>query len=1600
MAEDAAQPKRTYSSHDTHQTEVPVASRTSKNVLRSTKPKHELPRDNLHTVSRNKLNVTSSANATRSWTRSAPNSVARRGNIKDAPSILPHYVDTPLKARPDTLASSRPQTSSSVPPNGSRIPIPSASSNESPLGVDGTRKLLRRKAPSVEQYVSKMDRLQSHSKNYPGSRGDRRANQSSKSLPEDYGTTNVDDFLSAAPSEPIFPTMIPKKHPGQLPPALIPELQALAAATASNRAAFSTPPVPSVSSPSTQYSGSTGPWSSRDTTPTSISSCSPGIVQPSRVKKTLRLQKSAASTYTTKEKSSFGFKTPPPLDEDLSPSGIDNPLKSNNDQRVLLQQYQEKQRRKPLTSPAPTPPPRRSSVKSKSSQRSRKGTDRPKEGPVLESIAKAKGTSAPSEEQVPDNVISADDPWNGEIPRRPSRKGTVDLEINSSPIVQSNLSPQSLEGYRPRDSLDAATFAQSAHNRSLGRVANTDSQSVRLPRAEKLRRPLTQEEAKSTANSSQLPVITRSLDPTKRVLAAKDNSDQGAREPGRSALGKLSSRLGIFGRRSKVSREDASPQENRDIRKGPAAGTGHEGYGKYAKRGRKHSVGSGDSRRDQSGSTNSRPSPGRKYSTGSADGSDIDDFIAQRLQPVFIPGGGSHDTRPESDAPTIWPSFNRTPLGSETSLDLSRQVTSEPPGSVASDSRSMSAFSVVTDAPSSVATDLGPMLFSHAFPSQEYPPRAPSSFDGYSTSQSSLIQDDVPAVLAGRNLDRRTARDLKKENKTGRLFKWNLFRRKPGDEESAKHVQRCGPENMSMSVAVAPVPVQKPVPYYALMDSENENDGEDVLQDLLEQVYESSTSLADPTSDPRGLGLRQKYGQSVLLPSMPALRQEDSQRARLSTPRYIEGDDTASTGFADSFSPASTEDKPRRLPQVGRIPRVISRRDRQHKPAATSFSRPFQRDDLNPLPKRPNISAASAAEIKRPILGIQTDVLPSRPFSSPASGQAASAPVGLLDTRPLGDFESHPEFLVIPGRAESGIDAASSSDSVFSLANLDATTAHRHHTEEDEIWNEYDDLLDHVMSPTGRGAAQLARPSASQSTSHLPYPQSGEARPKSRLRLGTLHAGGHNASTDPSSSLRLPPMSSSMGASAEYRLRRSRIVSALQSSSPLSPLSPFSTSDYALGDVDHKFSGTESGQHFDGFNSVVGGLASPSAHGPSSTFRKLPGVSHHQSTALLDIAERDREGPAGQSDLRFAALMTSRWLSFGRVLFSPAHDIIEANPEQQILVIDGLGNDDWAFYCAVTYPGAVIHDLKETDVPLGNRREPPPEAWRAPPNYRRTELPNLAERFPFPESRFAVVVFRFPAAMPDTILKMALSECKRVLVPGGHLELSLLDLDVVNMGSITRHAVRNLKARMLGADPEVGLKPIGDNIQNILGQKGFENLNRCVVGVPVAGKVATSSGSRSSRSSRDSYSQKGKEADQASGRRSTSQGRITNRSDGKQERGGNFSLSELVTDHSATSDEKITKMVAKVGRWWFTRTFEWAVLPGGDLKKSIWGDKRVLHECKVRGSGFKLLIAYAQKPMEMRRRTLSEPPARTTDAVSGTPNRRHFDETYGSKRTR
>ena len=304
--------------------------------------------------------------------------------------------------------------------------------------------------------------------------------------------------------------------------------------------------------------------------------------------------------------------------------------------------------------------------------------------------------------------------------------------------------------------------------------------------------------------------------------------------------------------------------------------------------------------------------------------------------------------------------------------------------------------------------------------------------------------------------------------------------------------------------------------------------------------------------------------------------------------------------------------------------------------------------------------------------------------------------------------------------------------------------------------------------------------------------------------------------------------------------------------------------------------------------------------------------------AALTAAQR-----LSQIYLRRDALLASRWLSFDRVLFSPAHFELHSKPKDRVLVLDGLGNDEWSYYCAENYPGAMVYNLS----PVVRSDSAPaiqiPGVPAPPHNHKHIHHSSLDRPFPFPQGFFSAAVFRFPAATSDAAYYNAISEFKRVLRPGGYLEMSMLDIDMVNMGSVTRRALRGIKERKQVLNREVSLKPLSDNVQKMLGKKGFENLNRCTLDVPVAGQV--------NNSRADSF-------DEASGK-----------------------ALPKVGSNSPRASGSIAKNLAKVGRWWFSSCYEVG------LGRSIWEDKALLAECEARETGFKLLLCYAQKPLYKRR---------------------------------
>jgi len=1124
---------------------------------------------------------------------------------------------------------------------------------------------------------------------------------------------------------------------------------------------------------------------------------------------------------------------------------------------------------------------------------------------VSQSSQSRKPPPRPSRDGVPALGESLDGP-----PRQNARR----LESSQGRSIKSSRIPEAEASRAALTTLGRSTSSASSISAQPSRMPSPNPQAVQPLRALPLKSNRTQ----------QSPSVQTSLS---SLQSNKDPSPQSA------VSSKSSSRFGFFTRRAK------SPEKtDKAAKKGPAAGTGHEGYGKYARRGRSGSVTTSASRGRSTSSTSVGRSPSsRKSSLNSRDELELDEFYRDRLTPRSITGGGQVAPSPALDSNpyltesaqssvgtfalgeiSAEPGSRREPMRLESSSAVQslthglRHDYRRLPHREDDPAKQHQPYPLEQSGPAPTLATRRSLHRSQVFNGAE-PLRIPApinvdvgggspDLDSRDTLQSSVPQSGISVPISdiseGHEGNWLKPRASEKPAKSPR--KWKFFQR--SQPSPRRPVTPAGPksENQPKIVRELPAtisrhPESRPVPFYALLDgSEQENiDRIGTPQESL--GVRSPDQYGSDSASTEALGRSPDFEQrdntlSMLLPSPPKLTSEFAMPSLPPPPIEPPQQPTSPPPVAPIV--ASEPRKPR-LQQVGRIPRVVSKRDRPHNPPPQSFSRPRPRQGpaSGPPNSAPAVPLAMEAENSdRPILGIQTEVIPANPWGSQESAKPASAPlesVGNLD-----QVNKRDEFLAFPPRIGSEV-SGSSSSGILSFAATTAVVREQDTApESDEIWNEYNDFLDTVESP-----APLAQ-KTSGSSGRAPAP---------------LHVRMESSATGASESPQKKQASTYPPATAPTR----GLPSPPKKSKMLEiPPTPGTISDLLAGYGDpDRYSGVSS--------------ASERRNRPTSSRYSTSSIESEADS----LAGRENSHPApaamrlSEIYLHHEALLASRWLSFDRVLFSPVHYEIQSNTKDRVLVLDGLGNDQWSYYCAENYPGAMIYNLS----PVQRSNEPStishlPGAPKLPENHRHIYHSSLGRPFPFPQGFFAAAVFRFPAATSETAYFNAISEFKRVLRPGGYLEMSMLDIDMVNMGNLTRRALRGIKERKQITEPEVSLKPLSDNIQKMLGRKGFENLNRCMLQVPVNGPVNVSPAESFDEASKD-----------------------------------------LPVPSSQKTENAVTKNLAKVGRWWFTRCYEKPSSTKSGQQKSIWTDQQLLAECEAKESNFKLSLCYAQKPSNKRR---------------------------------
>ncbi|MCJ1345087.1 hypothetical protein MMC31_003292 [Peltigera leucophlebia] len=1356
---------------------------------------------------------------------------------------------------------------------------------------------------------------------------------------------------------------------------------------------------------STRRSESPGGFS-RTSTPTSMSSHSPGIPLPAKSPLGVRQSSPTGSRPPVTRR---GIRNLPPHDDaklsenqGLSVLRESGTSSSSSSTVKGIERVEVTQVRNPasgLSPPPPSPPPRVSSKQPLQLQDDIYHARNPLTTADVLQRRQPLRSQTTGETGLTKNVFASPSRPLG-APPRPSREGAPKLEsgLAPSPIIRSNLRGLVTTGHKRRESLEKSITSPETRHAAPG-VPRSSTLPVKPPS----RLPSPGPGSIGTLSRPRPPLVFS----TKDVVPVDEDGSAGRiKDPSPLSAGpnKSSSRFGLFTRRTKSPLEaNIIESSERAAKKGPTAGTGHEGYGKYAaKRGRTGSVSTSTSRgrsTSTSGTSNSvaRTPTSRKNSITSRGEPEMDDFLLERLAPVIISGGGGflgiRDGSGESyQRPSEDDLAGRTSNEAPEIIPLASSQVGLTSALVATDPqldrrRSMVFAERSAHSPVRQNLDLADQprrptlaarrslhrsqLFKEAEPLKIPAPIntqvvSPSPvLDSYDTIHTSALMSDTAQVLTddireGKEGNWLRSRKTEKRAKSPR--KWNFFQRTHVTSKTSEKKSPPGKDSVSeVPVTISRIPASRPVAHYAMLDNSDQG-GSSSTVDLMPNFERRPQSpLPDIFFMNRQFDMdppKSDHKLSMLLPSPPKLPREFNIPQGPPSPLRLPGSAPShefpfpsSTTILPQSEPLSlntapAEETPRpahpRLRQVGRIPRVISKRERERAQAPaqqhSNFSRPFMRPVASSA--ETHVTTSRPADFQpalRPVLGVQTEILQSRPWETEDdSAKAKSAPVNASTAF---SPASGVEFLTFPTRKGSEV-SGSSSSGILNFAATTAVVPQPGIVAEDEVWNEYDELLDIIESPPPLINAKRNR------TAPTPLHLRKESHITGLDAPPAIATSSPTGAMAPIGDLPLPP-------------RRSRLLTSPTRESAEMVSTPLSFSDFFAGYGDRnrasaasKRQSISSGSRYSA-QSRTSGVGSQRrstrvSASVSGSPQRTTNSQHSRNSSsgkkrnTVIMAERTTPSSGAETNLRFSALMTSRWLSFGRVLFSPAHMEIQSNLHNRVLVLDGLGNDDWSFYCALTYPNATVYNLSPSSSTSNNNSN-----IQSPSNHRQIYHTSLSHRFPFPKSFFTAAVFRFPTASSESASYNAISECKRVLRPGGYLEMSILDLDMVNMGNRARRAVRQLKVRMQTTDSNISLKPASDNIQKMLGRRGYENLNRCMVNVPIAGRhISTSrSGSFSTASTSD------------------------------QEDTKDVSLGDMLKESpTSQGDEGISKMVAKVGRWWYTRCYETAVLAkdnDNEQGESIWEDKQLLKECEKRETGLKLLICFAQKPEGVRRRTVS-----------------------------
>ncbi|KAE8449210.1 hypothetical protein EG329_008377 [Mollisiaceae sp. DMI_Dod_QoI] len=230
-----------------------------------------------------------------------------------------------------------------------------------------------------------------------------------------------------------------------------------------------------------------------------------------------------------------------------------------------------------------------------------------------------------------------------------------------------------------------------------------------------------------------------------------------------------------------------------------------------------------------------------------------------------------------------------------------------------------------------------------------------------------------------------------------------------------------------------------------------------------------------------------------------------------------------------------------------------------------------------------------------------------------------------------------------------------------------------------------------------------------------------------------------------------------------------------------------------------------------------------------------------------DKLRRDKEFEARQQ-MSFANwnVQAIKLLNGGRLIAAPVAKRLarlssmgpksNGTPRDRARILDlgGQATCDWAWHCALEYPNTKVYTITTKSL-----RQLSNSNMRGPKNHRNVAVERLT-KLPFKDNQFDLI----SAREVHTILRergehgedewdACLKECWRILKPGGYLDFSIMDSDIVNAGplGLAKSVEFGFNLKTLGFDPAPTKTWLGR-----LRSAGFVNTKRAWIFLPMGAK--------------------------------------------------------------------------------------------------------------------------------------------------------------------